>query len=326
MKVTNNAEQANKEQFTKIPHWYNNICYSIENQITDKRTAQEKYNQIRKKEKEQSTIIFLSQNEIKVLAFLTSQANVLNKQHTEKQRSKKNKEDKFHFFCSHSFISEKLGLSIRTVKYCVEQLQQLNIITKYKSVRTSKWFINYQLLDELKAKFENKTRNIILTEKEIIQLEKKEKMNELQSLTAAYANEEIFDETIYFYNEIQSIANNKNLVPSQKEEQIQEVAHQYNFEVNNIRQQADNEIQILDKIKNNTLPIEEVKKLLTEYNQTEYFEKYQNLKKMEHDIYFEKNEDEEDKNYFGKIYCYINNDPNNACHLKYIQETKLYNN
>jgi Mn-dependent DtxR family transcriptional regulator len=124
-------EVKNSEWYKKY-EWYNYITYTN----VDKKTGENK-------EK------YLSRTTVDVLSWIVNSADIFNEEHTEIER-KQGSNDKYHFYSSVEYIANSLKCSRFTVNNATNLLQNLGLLNKYRSINTTKWFVNYDKLYEFR--------------------------------------------------------------------------------------------------------------------------------------------------------------------------------
>ena len=263
----------------KLQTWDN--AYHYLNTITDKDGRQ------------------LNGNTYRVLAFLVTKGEMFNIEHTEKERNKSNIEDKYHFYCDIQYIADKLSLSRFTVNRSCSTLEEIGIIKKYRSIQTSKWYINYQLLSEI----ENQTINNPTphkTEQQMINDELEVSMNDTVELAQAckeVVTEQLETEKLETMNVI--MANVENEVLSNNEvEQLDNVINTYNNEIENVNKQTTKGILELSKLKGLMQKYKGIPKELIDFQKAKY------------DIYYQLGTDKDD--YIAKLFVYKQNNPQNS--------------
>jgi len=142
---------------TNKTNWYYDIEYIDSIKYTDKVTGETVNAKVTKK---------LTYVAVKVLSYLINKCNQFNTNHHSKEVSKLKTDDFYHYTCSIEYISNELCLSQKTIWYWCKIFQDLGLIKKYRSVQTTKWFIDFDKLDELELLITNQPKQK-KTEKEI---------------------------------------------------------------------------------------------------------------------------------------------------------------
>jgi DNA-binding Lrp family transcriptional regulator len=103
----------------------------------------------------------LSSSTIILLQHLITKAELFNKEHKEYEVNKEKSDKKYHFHSNFESICNDLHISRSTVNRQCRVLEESNIIKKYRSTQTTKFWINYELLN----KYENGQSNEVREEK-----------------------------------------------------------------------------------------------------------------------------------------------------------------
>ena len=192
----------------------------------------------------------LSRTTFDVLFFLITKGEMYNFNHKAKIRNKSHADDMYHFYCSFKEIATNLDTSIKTVQRATNELENIGLINKYQSIRTSKWYINYQLLSEIENQILNnptppKTEQQIINEE--IETSINETINSMQDYKEV-TTELLETEKLEAMNVIMTNVDNE-VLSNNEVEQLDNVINTYNTKIENVNTSMNTTVNDLTSIK-----------------------------------------------------------------------------
>ena len=211
---------------------------------------------------------YLSRTGIDVLSYIVTTCEKQNKAHTATPRNKAHQNESYHFTCSCKEITQALRISQKTLWRCVNILEHLNLIRSYRSIQTTKWYVNHKALNALYAEITSQPIQHP-TEKEINQQEAIEHATDLQAKIEDIADIYMYEATNEAIENIIATANETATLSTVEQTNL----YQYEVEehadkIKEIRDNADLEIRkievIKEKVTNPYLPPKRENQLIDE--------------------------------------------------------------